>query len=192
MTKQFRPEHLIAAAVIWRGNEILLVEQRGPGDTVSAWALPGGRAEPNELLVETLVREVGEETGLKITDPGRLLFLSQIDNPNQQQIMENAGPGVGYLATAVTFEVTGWEGSLEAADPDGYIEDVRFVPVPEAILLIEQTLHFRAMREPLLAYLRGQAPPGTSWFYRRRSDGQDELLYVSEPHLLTESKPIAN
>ena len=182
MTERQRPQkvHFIAAAVILRGDEILLVEQRGPGDVVTAWALPGGRAEPGELLHEALIREVKEETGLNVTQLGHLLYLVQTDNPNKQQIMENFGPGDGYRATAVVFEVTDWDGKLQSADPDGFILDVRFMPLSEALPLIEQTQHYRVMREPLLAYLRGEAAAGSTWFYRRRPDNHDELLFVSK------------
>jgi 8-oxo-dGTP diphosphatase len=180
MTGSPQKQHYIAAAVMWHDDEILLVEQQGPGDEVSAWALPGGRAEPGELLHEALIREVKEETGLDVTELGQLLYLVQTDNPNKQQIMENFGPGDGYRATAVVFEVTSWEGILESADPDNFILDVRFWPVLKAITLLEQTLHYRVMREPLLAYLRGEASAGSTWFYRRRPDNHDELLFVSK------------
>ncbi len=180
MTGDHRNQHLIAAAVIRQDNEILLVEQQGPGDTVSAWALPGGRVEPGELFHETLIREVKEETGLTVTKLGNLLYLVQTDNPNQQQLMENAGPGEGYQATAVVFEVSAWHGTLESADPDNFILDVRFWPISKAISLIQETLHFRAMREPLLAYLQDEAAAGSTWFYRRQPDNYDQLLFVSK------------
>ena len=180
MTERPRKIHFIAAAVIWRDDEILLVEQQGPGDAKSAWTLPGGRAEPGELLHETLIREVKEETGLDVTELGDLLYLVQTDNPNKQQIMENFGPGDGYLATAVVYEVAAWEGMLESADPDDFILNVRFWPIAEAINLVEQTIHYRIMREPLLAYLRGEAPPGTTWLYRRRPNNHDQLLFASK------------
>ena len=182
MTERQRPQkvHFIAAAVIRRGDEILLVEQHGPGDEKSAWALPGGRAEPGELFHEVLIREVKEETGLDVTELGQLLYLVQTDNPNKQQIMENFGPGDGYRATAVVFEVTDWEGVLESADPDNFILNVRFWPVSQAIALLEQTLTYRVMREPLIAYLNGQAAPGSTWFYRRLPNNHDHLLFVSK------------
>lgn len=172
-----RKHHFIAAAVLWRGDEILLVEQQGPGNTVSSWALPGGRAEPGELLHETLIREVKEETGLDVTEVGDLIYLVQTDNPNKQ-FMGNAGLGDGYLATAVVFEVAAWSGHLESADPDNFILDVHFWPVPKAIALLEETLHYRVMREPLLTYLRGEAAPGSTWFYRRQANNHDELHFA--------------
>lgn len=180
MTGRPQQIHFIAAAVIRRDDEILLVEQRGPGDKKSAWALPGGRAEPGELFHEALIREVKEETGLVVTELGDLLYLVQTDNPNKQQIMENFGPGDGYLSTAVVFEVVEWDGVLNSADPDNFILDVRFWPVSEAIPLVEKTQHYRVMREPLLAYLHGEAQAGSTWFYRRQPNNYDELLLVSK------------
>jgi 8-oxo-dGTP diphosphatase len=172
-------KHFIAAAVIWRGDEILLVEQQGPGDPKSAWALPGGRTEAGELFHEALIREVKEETGLDVIELGQLLYLVQTENPNKQQIMENFGPGDGYLATAVIFEVKVWEGALQSADPDNFILDVRFWPIPKAITLLEQTLTYPVMRDPLIAYLRGETAPGAAWFYRRQPDNHDERLFIA-------------
>ena len=51
------------------GDEVLLVKQQGPEDLEAHWALPGGVAEPGALLVEALVREVREETGLQVLAP---------------------------------------------------------------------------------------------------------------------------
>jgi ADP-ribose pyrophosphatase YjhB (NUDIX family) len=51
-----------AAAVILRGGrEVLLVHHTyGPLN----WELPGGASEPGELVIETALRELREETGL--------------------------------------------------------------------------------------------------------------------------------
>ncbi len=43
---------VIVAAIIRRGDEILLVEQHGKDDPASVWALPGSRGEPGELNTE--------------------------------------------------------------------------------------------------------------------------------------------
>ncbi len=167
--------HLIAAAIIRRGSEIVLVEQRGPNDLASSWALPAGVAEPGELLTEALVREVREETGLDVLDPGKLIYVAQLDNPHPQQIHENAGPGSGYLATTFVFEVSNWAGTLHTVDPDGFVLEAQFTPTADAIDKLE-THPFRVMHEPIVAYLRGQVGSGAMWFYRRQSDGQDVLV----------------
>ena len=56
-----------AKAIVRRGDRRLLV--RSPG---GIWELPGGRPRDGELPEAALVREVEEETGLRV-QPGRLL-----------------------------------------------------------------------------------------------------------------------
>jgi 8-oxo-dGTP diphosphatase len=47
-------------------NEILLIKRITP-PFIGYWALPGGRAEPDENVEQTVIREVKEETGLDVT-----------------------------------------------------------------------------------------------------------------------------
>jgi 8-oxo-dGTP diphosphatase len=54
----------VGALIIRRGS-ILLVE-RGRQPLKGYWSLPGGLVEPGELLEHALVREVREETGLRV------------------------------------------------------------------------------------------------------------------------------
>jgi ADP-ribose pyrophosphatase YjhB (NUDIX family) len=144
----------IAAALIWEGETILLVQQQGPDDSLPTWALPGGVAESGELLSETLAREIREETGLEILDAGRLVYFVQVVDPED-----------GSQSQAFVFEVEKWAGQLQANDPDRYVTEARFLTLDEAILKLDQ-LPWRSMREPLLAYLQGHARPGAAWFYR--------------------------
>jgi 8-oxo-dGTP diphosphatase len=59
-------------AVIKDGQGRLLLIKRGHEPGAGLWSLPGGRIEPGETDAEALVREMLEETGLKVA-PERLL-----------------------------------------------------------------------------------------------------------------------
>ncbi|HEU4635064.1 MAG TPA: NUDIX hydrolase [Edaphobacter sp.] len=53
------------AAVVLRGNDVLLI-RRGREPLLGAWSLPGGALELGETTSEGVVREVLEETGLRV------------------------------------------------------------------------------------------------------------------------------
>jgi len=56
-----------AAGIIIRDNKLLLVHQNYGN---FRWILPGGHVEPHELPLEAAIREVYEETKLKVTAVG--------------------------------------------------------------------------------------------------------------------------
>ena len=51
-------------AIVRRADELLLV-RRGHEPAAGEWSVPGGRVEPGESLMEAVVRELLEETGLR-------------------------------------------------------------------------------------------------------------------------------
>jgi ADP-ribose pyrophosphatase YjhB (NUDIX family) len=53
------------AAVVVRDAEILLI-RRGREPLLGAWSLPGGALELGETIAEGIVREVFEETGVRV------------------------------------------------------------------------------------------------------------------------------
>ena len=67
--------HLIVAAVVRRGGQVVLVQQQGPDDPDPSWALPGGLLEPGESLTDALKREVRRETGLDVVSVGALAYV---------------------------------------------------------------------------------------------------------------------
>lgn len=158
----------VAAAVIRRADRVLLVCQQGPSDAEPYWSLPGGRVETGELLTEALAREVREETGLSVLTLGPLLYVCQSEVPT-----DATQPGQETLAHVFTATVP--PGEPAHADPDELISAAVFVPVAEAILLLAAK-GWRPMCEPIIAYLRGEAAPGTVWCYRRQTDGSEALI----------------
>jgi mutator protein MutT len=58
-----RPEIAVGAIVV-DGERILLV-RRGRGPAAGLWSVPGGRVESGETLLEAVLRELLEETGLE-------------------------------------------------------------------------------------------------------------------------------
>jgi 8-oxo-dGTP diphosphatase len=155
-----RPDALeIAAGILRRGDELLMVRQGALGEE-QLWSIPGGRVEPGELVTEAMIRELAEETGLRVRDPGRLAYLVQVDNREE-----------GWFATVFTFEVDDWEGELRIDDPDGYVTEVAWVPPQEALERLEGVSWHRLTTR----YLRGELEPRSLWLRRVDEQGREEL-----------------
>jgi 8-oxo-dGTP diphosphatase len=158
-TLQIAGFHQIAAALVYRDDQILLVQQQGADDPVPTWAIPGGGVEDGELLSEALRREVREETGLQIHVPRTLAYVTQIDHPHTH-----------HQTLAFVFEVQHWQGILQPNDPDGVILAAQFFSLADALAHLNE-LSWVAMREPLLVYLADATLLGSLWMYREDTAG---------------------
>jgi ADP-ribose pyrophosphatase YjhB (NUDIX family) len=138
-----------------------MVQQQGSDDPHPYWVLPGGLVEDGELLTEALVREAYEESGVRVEQIAHLAYWTQIDHPQR-----------AAQTIALAFEVQTWSGTLGAHDPDGEILQVELVALAEALARL-QAITWRGMREPLLAYLRGECPAGAFWQYREHAGDQE-------------------
>jgi len=136
-----------------------MVRQGAPGED-QVWSIPGGRVEPGELVTEALIRELAEETGLRVRDPGPLAFLVQVDNRDE-----------GWFATVFTLDVDDWEGELRIDDPDGYVSEVAWVPLQEALERLEAISWHRLTAR----YLRGELESRSLWLRRVDEQGREEL-----------------
>jgi 8-oxo-dGTP diphosphatase len=127
----------LATALVRRGDEILLVASRYPNHEQPLWNLPGGRQQRGELLQDTAVRELREETSLTGTAQN-LCYVSESFDGDTHFIN-------------FTFAVeAGGEPALPKVEGD-HIIDAAWVPISE----IAQRVAVAVVREPLLAFLNG-------------------------------------
>ena len=113
---------LVAAVIVHdraAGRVVLL--QRGPRAKFGQgmWDLPLGKSEPGEPITDTAVRELYEETGLRVEPEA--LEVAQVVHGAQGVQAPN-----GYLT--VVFAAHEWTGEPENREPDKHA-DVRWVEV---------------------------------------------------------------
>lgn len=150
--------HTFVVAVLIRSNDgILLIRQQGRSDAAPYWAIPGGVVEANESLEIALVREVVEECGLIVQTVGPLAYVAWVEHSPTER------------TTALIYEIEAWTGEFIFADPDGLVHEAAFFVLDAAVAQLT-ALPYRSMREPLLAYLRGENIPGSAWVYRGEED----------------------
>ena len=124
----------LATGIAVRDNDLLLVASVYPSHADPIWSLPGGRQRHGELLQETLVREVREETGLDA-------HVSDV-----AYVSESYDGDVHVLNTTFEMSVFG-----EPRIPnDDHVVGVEWVPLVR--LPMRMTLH--VARAPLIQYLR--------------------------------------
>ncbi|MBC8144085.1 MAG: NUDIX domain-containing protein [bacterium] len=79
---------LVVSAAIVRDERVLMV-QEGKEHCRCMWGLPGGRVEPGERLVDAIVREVAEETGLVVRVVGITRVLRYISQQGFHTVRVN-------------------------------------------------------------------------------------------------------
>jgi 8-oxo-dGTP diphosphatase len=100
-------------ALILNGWSVLLVE-RGKEPLRGCWSLPGGAVEAGERLEDALVREVHEETGLRVhTGPIATIF---------ERIMPDVSGGCEYHYVLIDFYCSIAGGDLCAGSDSSRVE----------------------------------------------------------------------
>lgn len=125
MAKRLPIEHPVSAGgVVYRwgegGLEILLCGQRQP----LTWRLPKGMKSKGEKLEETAIREVEEETGLKVKIEGKIGIIKYWFTQE----------GVRYHKEVHFFLMTPYGGDIELHDPE--FDIVGWFPLEEACRLL--------------------------------------------------------
>jgi 8-oxo-dGTP diphosphatase len=136
--------HHLATGILLRDGRLLMVASRYPNHGQPLWNLPGGRQQSGELLAETVVREVFEETGLRVA-AGEVAYVS-----------ESYDGDTHFLNAAFTLRMTD---EMRAAQHDtgpavDHVAAVEWVPIEE----VGDRIVVAVVREPLLAYLHGELP----------------------------------
>ena len=127
------PEVPCVGAVVHDARGRLLLIRRGHAPSAGLWSVPGGRVEAGESEVEAVVREMAEETGLRVR-PERVLGRVRIDgdgvvftvtdwvctllDPGQQPVAGDDAADVAFvdatglaaldMAPGVVAALTGW------------------------------------------------------------------------------------
>lgn len=76
---------LAVSAAIFRNGDVLLVRRSG-AVAPDVFTLPGGVVEKGETLAETLLREVGEETGLTVEPVGLAGYRDVIVHDTEKRV----------------------------------------------------------------------------------------------------------
>ncbi|WP_331766705.1 NUDIX domain-containing protein [Embleya sp. NBC_00896] len=97
-----------AAIILERADgAVLFMERKDTGFADGLLALPGGLADPGEMLVEACARETKEEVGADVAAADlRTAFVSQV-------LSETGTPVIGWY-----FHATRWAGDPVNAEPD--------------------------------------------------------------------------
>lgn len=84
------PRRAVRALVVDRADRVLLMRFENPVSHDAWWATPGGGVEPGEREAATLRRELREECGLEISDPGPVVWRREHVFPWQGRLLRQA------------------------------------------------------------------------------------------------------
>lgn len=125
-------ERRAVRAVAFRGDKLLMIHARGPGD----YKFPGGGVEPGESALEALGRELREETGHELAVPGALALRVEERRPAKE-----AGAVFHMISDYYLCEVA--DGPAGRQSLDAYEERLGFAPAwvaPEDALAANEAL----------------------------------------------------
>jgi 8-oxo-dGTP diphosphatase len=129
-----------ATAIIEFPPEMILLIKRRTVPFKGYWALPGGRAEPDEQVEQTIVREVKEETGLDV------MVVRKVGEYHEQGVQ--AGVEYDYYPACFLVKVVG--GKIKKQQSE--IEDIQLfsfddIPKPLAFVHNQMVNDYLASRE---------------------------------------------
>jgi 8-oxo-dGTP diphosphatase len=72
-----KPHRISAGGIVFKGNTVLLVRYRNSGKEGTYLVCPGGRLEDNENIIQAIIRETKEETGVTV-EPKRVVAIEDL------------------------------------------------------------------------------------------------------------------
>lgn len=133
----------LASGIAIRDGRLLLVASHYPNQPQPLWNLPGGRQQPGELLVETVVREFYEETELRV-HAGELAYVSESYDGERHFL------NATFLVEPSFDKLRMTRGELRMTGED-HVVAAEWVPLSD----VRERIVVAVVREPLLAYLQG-------------------------------------
>jgi ADP-ribose pyrophosphatase YjhB (NUDIX family) len=153
----------LATGFLVRDERLLMVASRYANHPEPLWNLPGGRQQPGELLAETVVREVFEETRLHV-EADDVAYVSESYDGATHYLNVTFNVTLGPSTTAPGAVVYP-ERSRRAQDDNSaehdHVVGVEWVPISE----VGERIAVAVVREPLLAYLHGDLPRRYAGFH---------------------------
>jgi len=77
LPKKFNPRFEIVSCYVEHNGKILLLHRHGHKSEGNRWGVPGGKIDGGESELGAMVREIREETGLKLS-PAQLEYLTTV------------------------------------------------------------------------------------------------------------------
>jgi 8-oxo-dGTP diphosphatase len=142
----------LATGIAVSDDRLLMVASRYANQPHPLWNLPGGRQQPGELLVETVVREFYEETQLRVR-AGELAYVSESYDGDRHFL------NATFLVEPIDkspFDPSTGSGQAELRMTLGegdHVVAVEWVPIDA----VRERVAVRVVREPLVAYLEGRS-----------------------------------